>query len=115
MQHIESYSFGRMTISGTTYSRDLIIFPDGHILCPWWRKEGHSVSGPDLADLVAVQPEIVVIGCGASGLMTPAPDLLTILTERKIEFIALPTAEAAEQFNVLTGERKTGGCFHLTC
>jgi len=115
MQRIESYSFGRMTISGTTYNRDLIIFPDGRILCPWWRKEGHVLAGGDLTELLAMQPEIIVVGTGASGLMTPEGELVDTLKEREIDLVALPTAKAAERFNTLAADRKTGGCFHLTC
>lgn len=37
---IASYSFGKITIDGQTFTSDLIIYP-GRIDPSWWRREGH--------------------------------------------------------------------------
>ncbi len=34
--HIDSYSFGSMTVDGTGYGHDLIVFPD-RVMSGWWR------------------------------------------------------------------------------
>ena len=45
---IERYSFGIIVIDGKTYTDDLIILPDGKILKPWWRQQGHQLTMDDL-------------------------------------------------------------------
>jgi len=104
-----------MEIDNTTYSKDVIILPDGTVLSPWWRKEGHRLEPADIERLISAEPEIIVAGTGASGLMKPARQLEELLMQRAIEFIARPTAEAVQTYNRLSGNRKTGACFHLTC
>ena len=115
MPVIEEYSFGRMSIDGVVYTKDLIIFPDGRIFSPWWRVQGHSLSAADLSDLLAMHPEYLIIGTGASGQMRPDAELIQLLEKQEMEFVALPTDKASREYNNLTGKRKTGACFHLTC
>lgn len=115
MPDITGYSFGRMEINGNSYLKDLIIFPNGNILSPWWRREGHRLIQADLTKLLATAPDIIVAGTGASGLMRPASELKDFLAQQSIEFIAQPTAEAVNSYNNLAKRRKTGACFHLTC
>ena len=113
---IDSYSFGRMTIGGAVYARDLIIYPDGRIQDSWWRREGHYLQFDDLAEVLAVQPDIIVAGTGAAGIMKPAVDLAETLEEQGIRLIARPTADACTTFNDLQRQgEKVAGCFHLTC
>lgn len=115
MPLIEAYSFGRMVIDGSIYARDVIIYPDNRILSPWWRGQGHRLAIADITDLLAVQPDCIVAGTGASGLMRPDAALVRLLSEKKIEFIARPTEDAVRIFNDRSGREKVGGCFHLTC
>lgn len=115
MPLIESYSFGSMVIDGTHYSKDVIIFPDGRILSPWWRRQGHVLSQDDLEELLAEEPDIIVCGTGAMGVMRPDPKLREFLKSRNIEFIAQKSAKAVDTYNDLADGGKVGGCFHLTC
>ena len=115
MPVINSYSFGSMTIDGVKYSKDIIIFPDGRIHNPWWRDQGHTLALNDLDELLQARPEIIVAGTGAMGLMRPTAELTDFLAQHGIEFIALRSSKAAETYNQLSGSRKVGGCFHLTC
>jgi hypothetical protein len=112
---IQSYSFGRMDIAGREYTSDLILYPDGRVQDSWWRESGHSLTFHDIEDLVASQPEIIVAGTGAIVIMAPVAGLSDRLEKMGIEFRAEPTGEAVRLFNELSGQRKTGGCFHLTC
>ena len=115
MSNIDSYSFGSMVINGTRYTKDVIIFPDGSILSPWWRNQGHVLEVVDLQDLIAAKPEIIICGTGAMGVMRPTAALKNYLETCKIEFIALKSSKAVETYNTLSGSRKIGACFHLTC
>lgn len=115
MSTIESYSFGRMIINGTTYSKDVLIYPDNSILSPWWRGSGHQLELSDIDKMLEFNPQIIVVGTGASGLMRPSVALQSTLLEKGIELIALPTAEAVKMYNEMIAIKQTGGCFHLTC
>ena len=115
MVQIESYSFGSMVINGKGYTKDVIIYPDGTILSPWWRKQGHVLTRDDLQELLAARPEIIVCGTGAMGVMRPDNTLEEFFVSANIEFIARRSAEAVEIYNGLSHQKKVGGCFHLTC
>ena len=115
MPVIESYSFGSMVIDGVSYTRDVIIFPDGSILNPWWRKQGHVLIMDDLQELLAAEPEIIVCGTGAMGVMRPAAQLREYLAASNINFIVQKSGQAVETYNNLSGKKRVGGCFHLTC
>lgn len=115
MPIIGSYSFGRMMIAGSIYTRDVIIFPDGSILSPWWRRQGHVLTADDLAGLLAAGPEIIVCGTGAMGMMRPPAGLQEYLAANRIEFIAQRSSAAVATYNQMAGKKKVGSCFHLTC
>lgn len=112
---IDGYSFGSMVINGKTYRDDLIILPDGKILKPWWRNQGHQLGMDDLQELIDLSPEIIVVGTGVSGRVIPVKNLETDLAKLSIEFIAVPNEEAIKVFNQLALEKSIGGGFHLTC
>ena len=52
---IEGYSFGRITIDGKSFSRDLIIFRD-RVRTDWWRVTGHEVCADDVKEIVEAAP-----------------------------------------------------------
>lgn len=111
---IEHYSFGRITINGKTYTRDLIIFPD-RINPSWWRKEGHLLQLEDLEEVIKERPELLIIGTGYYGVMRVPEELLKILSAKGIEVIVKKTAEAVEIYNKGYTSMKTVACLHLTC
>ena len=115
MSIIESYSFGRMVIDGTSYTKDVIIYPDSKILSPWWRNQGHVLEAADLKKLIAAKPDIIICGTGAMGAMRIPGELTEFLGASNIEFTAQRTSKAIEIYNQLSGNSKVGGCFHLTC
>jgi hypothetical protein len=113
---IDSYSFGHMEINGKPYRKDLMILPDETILHPWWRKAGHTLSLPDIQEIITAAPDILVIGTGSPGMMQPEQTLSNELESRGIETKAMPTREAAQEYNSLHEQgRKVAACFHLTC
>lgn len=93
---INSYSFGFMEINGRSYRKDLMILPDGTILHPWWRKTGHTLSLPDIQEIINAAPDILVIGTGSPGMMQPEQILSGELKSRGIATKAMPTKEAAK-------------------
>jgi len=111
---VEGYSFGRIRIDGRDYTADVIILPD-RVLANWWRERGHSLSMADLAEVVAAEPEVLVVGTGANGLMRVPRETLDALEALGIEVVVEPTASAWRTYNRLSRERKAAGAFHLTC
>jgi len=104
-----------MKVEGAEYSSDLIILGD-NIRPNWWRKEGHSPAARDITDVLTFQPEVLVVGKGASAMMRVPAATEKTLAEQGIELIAVDTAGAVKQFNRLAEEgKKVAGAFHLTC
>lgn len=116
MMMITQCKFGSMLVNDKVYTSDLVIYPDGRVKDGWWRKSGHRLALQDVQDLLAVGPDVIVVGTGIYGRMQLTPEYEEILTQERIESIALPTKEAAEAFNrLIETSKKVGGCFHLTC
>jgi hypothetical protein len=111
---IEEYSFGTMTVDGTTYTRDLIIFPDG-IRPSWQREKSHHLKRGDLKEILDSKPEVLVLGTGAYGKMEVGEKARHELKDHDIELVAAPTGRAVKYFNRLQSVKRTVGAFHLTC
>jgi len=111
---IEHYSFGKITIEGKTYTSDVIIYPE-KVNASWWRKEGHNLQVVDLTDVISVNPQILVIGTGATGLMRVPKETISHLELKGIEVYVVRTGEAVELFNKLQNEKIAIAAFHLTC
>jgi hypothetical protein len=112
---IKYYEFGRMIVGEKEHHSDLKII-GGVVIPSWWRKEGHVVDLEDVDDILAVKPEILVVGMGDPGRMQVSDSLRSALVSTHIELIEEPTAKAVATFNRLSESgRKVAGAFHLTC
>jgi len=112
---IDSYQFGRIVIDRVTYKSDCIILADA-VLANWRRKQGHFLSVEDLHPVVTAKPSILVVGCGASGLMKIAKELPQFLQQHNIALEAYDTYQAVERFNELSQAGKiVAAALHLTC
>jgi hypothetical protein len=113
--HIDSYQFGKIVIDGMAYNSDCLILGD-LVQANWWRKQGHLLTVEDLESIIAARPSVLVIGCGASGLMKVSEDLSQVLQELRIELFTANTNKAVERFNELAGKgENVAGALHLTC
>jgi len=113
---IDSYSFGKMTVNGKEYRKDLIILPDGTVLSPWQRKSGHKLVLEDLDPVLGSSAKILVIGTGKPGLMKPHATLVGDLQEKGITAMVMSSKRAAEKYNTLSEDSDgVAACFHLTC
>lgn len=111
---ITHYSFGRITVRGQTYTSDVIIYPD-RVDSSWWRKEGHSLHPSDLEDIVREGPDLLIVGAGASGVLSVPPETLGFLESKGIAVKVERTDRAVELFNRSPGDRKVIAALHLTC
>jgi hypothetical protein len=113
--HIDSYRFGEIVIDGTSYSSDCMILGDS-VEANWWRKQGHVLASEDLQSIITAKPSILVVGCGASGMMKISEDTRQALQQQNIELIALDTGEAVARFNELAQtSANIAAALHLTC
>jgi hypothetical protein len=112
--HINSYEFGAIVIDGQTYRSDLLIWP-GHLKADWWRREGHLLQLSDVAEALAAQPQVLVVGTGESGRMRLDPELVASLKAQDIDLVAGPTPEACRRLNELAGKLRLAAALHLTC
>ena len=112
---IDSYQFGEIVIDGTNYSSDCLIL-GGCVRSNWWRKQGHSVSAEDLETIISAKPSVLIVGCGASGLMKVPEKTRRVLQEHKIRLEALDTYKAVQRFNELSQtDANVAAALHLTC
>jgi hypothetical protein len=113
--HIDSYQFGEIVIDGASYSSDCIILGDS-VQSDWWRKQGHSLSAEDIETIVAAKPSVLVVGCGASGLMKVPDRTQQVLQKHNIQLEALDTYKAVQKFNELSQAGiNVAAALHLTC
>jgi len=113
---ISLYDFGKITVDGEAFTRDIIIGPGG-VDSPWWRQEGHNLVPQDL-DLAWRQvPDVLVVGTGYYGRLRVPEETARWVRAQGVELIALPTTEAVARFNDLDakGEGTVVAAFHLTC
>ena len=113
--HIDSYKFGEIVIDGVSYDSDIIILA-GTVVSGWWRKQGHSLAVEDLASVIAARPSVLVVGCGASGLMQVPEETRRFLQENGIHVEAADTHQAVRMFNELAqAGADVAAAMHLTC
>jgi len=113
--NIEHYTFGEITIDGRRYDSDVLIYPDGTVDDSWWRREGHKLSLADIRQLLKSEPDVIVAGTGANGMMRPDADLERGLKNAGIAFKAAPTDQAIQLLVRARAGSKVAACLHLTC
>jgi hypothetical protein len=107
--------FGRLTIDGVSYDRDVIIH-NGRVYPDWYRKKGHSLSMDDLEIILTGPPEVLVLGRGHLKVMRVPDGTRAALAEHGIEPIDLSTPKAVARFmELLPGDRRVSAAFHLSC
>ncbi len=113
--HIDSYQFGKIVIDGKTYTSDCIIIGSS-VQSDWWRKQGHLLSPEDIETVLSAGPSILVVGCGASGIMKISPQTQQLLKNHNIRLEAHNTGRAVEKFNELSrAGSNVAAALHLTC
>ena len=112
---IDSYRFGRIVIDGTAYDSDCMIIR-GSVLKNWQRRQGHLLYAEDLMPVIDAAPQVLVVGCGAYGLMKVPQRTILLLQENGIRCELLETAKAVQRFNQLMHESaNAAAALHLTC
>ena len=114
MNVIDSYQFGEIVINGRKYTSDVIIFPD-RVRDNWYRKTGHQLCLDDIAEVLTENPEVLVVGTGASGLMKVLPEVEQAAQAQGIELIVAATDKACHRYNQFCRSRRAVAALHITC
>ncbi|MFX0186095.1 MAG: Mth938-like domain-containing protein [Candidatus Hodarchaeota archaeon] len=111
-EFINFYEFGRIAIEDKTYTSDVILLGK-NVKAKWWRERGHNLVKEDLKEILAYEPELLIVGTGAYGMMTVPANLSK---ELNFEVVSYPTKEAVKKYNQeIKSDKKIAGAFHLTC
>ncbi len=89
-------------VNDRVLTRSFILSPE-HLLEHWELPPGGALAPDSLAPLLALEPEVVLLGTGAAQRFPPASTLAACLT-RGIGIEVMTNAAAARTFNVLAGE-----------
>lgn len=111
---IEEYRFGCIVIDGRSYSSDVIIDDQG-VEPDWWRVHGHSLSPEDVRPILDRNPEILVVGTGASGMMVVTEETRRLIRHLGIQLVVERTQRACHTYNRLSLSKRTFAALHLTC
>ena len=114
MNTVDSYKFGEIVIDSKHYSSDVIIFPD-RVRDNWWRKTGHQLCLEDIAEAITQNPEVLVVGTGASGLMKVLPEVEEAIDARGTKLIVETTDKACNTYNQLCHSQRVVATLHITC
>jgi len=111
---IESYTFGEFRIKGERYDSNVILIMDNvkkarHL-------PNHKLSLNDFTEIIESSPEYVIIGTGASGVMSVPDSIKEFIEEKNIKLIIEKTKDACETYNdLLEKGKKIAGFLHNTC
>jgi hypothetical protein len=111
---ITDYSFGKITVDASTYTSDVIIYPD-RVEPSWWRKEGHLLQIPDLTDIVKAGLSTVIIGTGFYGAMQVPEKTIEYFKTKNIDARIGKTKEAVRLYNEISAGKPVIAALHLTC
>ena len=113
MPRIEELEFTKLVSAGKVYRAPCIVYPD-KVDGRWWRTDGSTFGPGDFDDLIAAQPEVVILGKGLVNLVSVPEETLARFSDAGIEVEVLTSKEAAERYNELLAQgRKVAGAFHL--
>ena len=99
---ISAYEPGRITVNQTVYTRSLIVSPQ-RLIADWTPRLLSALASEHLAELLALAPEVVLIGTGRT-LRFPHPSVLAGLVSAGIGHEFMDTGAACRTYNVLMGE-----------
>jgi len=99
---IDAYSGDGLLIGATRYTGSLIITPD-RIIDDWPPRRFTDLAVQHMQVLMALEPEIVLLGTGAQ-LRFPAEDITAPLLAGNIGLEVMDTGAACRAFNFLTVE-----------
>jgi uncharacterized protein len=100
--HFTGYGEGYVAVSGQRYECPLLVIP-GRAVEHWNVTSFETLTAADFDALLAMQPEIVVFGSGAT-LRFPRPEIVRPLAEAGVGLEVMDTRAACRTYNILLSE-----------
>lgn len=99
---IQSHETGQIIINQEPYTKSLVVTPDQ--LIPDWKPQSlEALTEADFAELIALKPNIVILGTGGKQIF-PSPALYGSLLEQGIGIEIMNTPAACRTYNLLMAE-----------
>jgi len=102
---IRSYGHNEVRIGETVIRSSCLVKAD-RIVSDWRPRSVAELSLDDLQPVLALQPEVVVIGSGPKQAF-PAPEILGAVMSRGIGCEVMDTGAACRTYNILASEGRT--------
>ena len=99
---IRSYSLSEVRVADHVLTRSCIIAPDT-VVADWRPVDLNALVEADLEPLLAVKPELVLLGTGAAHRFAPAP-IRGAFVKRGVALETMDLGAACRTFNVLVQE-----------
>jgi len=99
---IEGYAPGRILIDGRSYQEGLILSPE-RIISGWGPSTPAKLTSEHVAELMALAPQVILIGTGARQVLPPIEVLETALA-RGVGIEIMDTGAACRTYNLLMAE-----------
>ncbi len=99
---IRAIGAGEVRIGDRTYNMPVAL-TDERVLEEWKATPVAELAQEDFRELIATEPEVIVLGTGSAGQFAPR-ELIFAFARRAIGFEVMNSAAAARTFNVLAGE-----------
>lgn len=111
---IDRYEFGKFIVNKKEYKSNITI--TGEDAREHRHLEDHKIRLDDFARLLAYNPNYIVIGTGAYGVVKVPKEIIEYIEKRNIKVIVEKTEEACKKYNeLLLKGNKVAGFFHNTC
>jgi hypothetical protein len=117
--HIDSTSFGYISVEGEKYDHDIIITLDGRVkkrkkkLSKAVYGTSHKIAEQEVRHIYEKGTEGLIIGSGQYGVAELSDEAVEYLQKKSCRVILCPTPEAIREWNRSAG--KWLGLFHITC
>ena len=111
MLRIDKVKFGTIKINDKEYHEDVIVTNDSVRT----KESSHKITKEEIEDVLLLDPDIIIIGTGTSGMVKVPQEVRDIVEREGKEIIIGKTPEVVNQFNKLRINNKIVGIFHITC
>ena len=102
LNSISAHGPGFVMVNNTRLESAAIVMPD-KLISPWRVADPAALVLADFAAVLALKPELVIFGSGAS-FRFPDPRIMAAFSQARIGFDVMDTPAACRTYNVLTSE-----------
>ena len=99
---VTGYGDGYVSINHERHDRSILVSPAAPVQS-WAPQEFEALSAADLAPVLELKPEIVILGTGSS-LRFPPPAVTRVLVDARVGYEIMDTKAACRTYNILMAE-----------